>query len=321
MMDFKNILLIYNISKEKEIIQNYLEIGKIKNKKKKLKKQFLLVKSIKDKDINNELVTDFLFNKVREDINNELTFEIFKIIINEKDIKLILNCKKVIDLILNNTILYNFGNNNEEENYCNINKIERIINILKKKNSKDIKKINDFLINNEKNIEESLKIVLLDCFDNIFHFYFSEELSNKITEEELKVLINYIDIFYENNNYEKLNNIILISYLRTFIEFYIKSKKRFKQEMWNEYTKDIIEKSKMRKTIEIYMKKIDYRIKGITLNEYIKNKEKDANSYYICNGLFNEIIIFNQKKIDEYLSIIKKIGSLYDLNDITKYFV
>jgi len=323
MMDFKNILLIYNITKKKEIIQNYINIGmKKKKKKKKLINQFQLIKSIINKDNNNEYVIEFLFNKVREDINNELTFEIFNIIVNEKDIELILNSKIVIDLILNKTILSNFGNNNEESSSCNIIIIKKLINALTKNNNKDIKKLDKFLNNNEKNIEESLRIVLLDCFDNIFHFYFSEELSRKISEPDIKELINYIDIFYEDNKYKKINNIILISYLRTFIEFYIKLKNTYKQDMWNEYSKDIIEKSKMEKTIKIYMNKIDNRIKGIDIDEYINKLKKNANNNNICNELFNEIIIFNEKKIDEYLRIIKKIGSLFnnDLNDITKCF-
>ena len=314
MLEFKNILLIYDANKNKDAIEKFLEIRKYESFKKRYEQQFLLVKEIVINNKNNELIIEFLFNKLREDIDNELTFDILSNITQENNVELILMSKKVLNLILNKTI---FNRSND------INTLIKTINTSIIRDENYIIKLNDSLNNKETNIEESLRIVLLNCFDNKFysHFKILSENVNDIEEVYLEELINNLDILNSNNKYTKIGNIILISYLKVFVEFFMKLKDKFELNFWNtdKYKTDIKRKSKMEKTIEIYMNKINLKIHGNNINELIKTYN-NANSfiYYL---LFNDKILFNKEKIPQYIDIIKIIGSSNDdMNDIIKYF-
>ena len=67
----------------------------------------------------------------------------------------------------------------------------------------------------------------------------------------------------------------------------------------------------MEKTIKIYMNKIIYNLQK-------ENYKYEDN--IIWNDFFKNIIVFNKEKIDDYISIIKKIGSIDDdVNDMNKF--
>ena len=67
----------------------------------------------------------------------------------------------------------------------------------------------------------------------------------------------------------------------------------------------------MEKTIKIYINKIIYNFQR-------ENYKYEDN--IIWNDFFKNIVVFNKEKIDDYISIIKKIGSINeDMNDINKF--
>ena len=318
MMNFRNILLIYNATKNYDNIKQYAEIGKNQNNSKDiLNAQFSFIKNILKEKNKNEFIIEFLYNKLREDLENELTIEIFKKLIQQKDIDLILSSKEVIDSILKKTIFNDFTFDYNGDYHELINIINIIKESIENKNE-FIQELNEILNNNEnteeKNIGESLKMVLINWFENIFYLYFQKLKVEEITEEQLDALINCLEDLNEINN-KKLRDIFSVSYIKNILQFLIKSKSEYVNKMQNidKYKKMILEKSNMEKTIKIYMNKIDYRIQGNNYNTITKENN------FICDDFFDKIIIFNYKKRNEYISIIKKIGSINeDLNE--EYF-
>ena len=315
MMNFRNILLIYNATKNYDNIKQYAEIGKNQNNSKDiLNAQFSFIKNILKEKNKNEFIIEFLYNKLREDLENELTIEIFKKLIQQKDIDLILSSKEVIDSILKKTIFNDFTFDYNGDYHELINIINIIKESIENKNE-FIQELNKILNNNEnneeKNIGESLKIVLINWFENIFYLYFQKLKVEEIAEEQLDALINCLEDLNEINN-KKLRDIFSVSYIKNILQFLIKSKSEYINKMQNidKYKKMILEKSNMEKAIKIYMNKIDYRIQGNNYNTITKENN------FICDDFFDKIIIINYKKINEYISIIKKIGSINeDLNE------